>query len=57
VFDFTPNGVVLKEVAEGVTVEKIRQMTDVDFIVADKLGSMEANSSHYEGPVEEDPLA
>jgi hypothetical protein len=32
-------------------------MTDVDFIVADKLGSMEANSSHYEGPVEEDPFA
>jgi 3-oxoacid CoA-transferase subunit B len=57
VFDFTPNGVVLKEVAEGVTVEKIRQMTDVDFIVADKIGSMEANSSHYEGPVEEDPFA
>jgi acyl CoA:acetate/3-ketoacid CoA transferase beta subunit len=35
----------LKELAEGVTVEKIRQLTDVDFIVADKLGSMEGNSS------------
>jgi acyl CoA:acetate/3-ketoacid CoA transferase beta subunit len=57
VFDFTPNGVVLKEVAEGVTVEKIRQMTDVDFIVADKLESMEANSSHYDGPVEDDLFA
>jgi acyl CoA:acetate/3-ketoacid CoA transferase beta subunit len=57
VFDFKPNGVVLKEVAEGVTVEKIRQMTDVDFIVADKLESMEANSSHYDGPVEDDLFA
>jgi len=57
VFDFTPNGVVLKEVAEGVTVEKIRQMTDVDFIVADVLGSMEANSSKYEGSTEEDIFA
>lgn len=57
VFDFTPNGVVLKEVAEGVTVEKIRQMTDVDFIVADKLGSMEANSSQYSGAAEEDIFA
>lgn len=45
VFDFTPNGVILKELAEGVTVEKIRQLTDVEFIVADKLGSMEGNSS------------
>ena len=57
VFDFTPNGVLLKELAEGVTVEKIRQLTDVDFIVADKLGSMEANSSQYDGPKEEDIFA
>jgi 3-oxoacid CoA-transferase subunit B len=57
VFDFTPNGVVLKELANGTTVEKIRSLTDVDFIVADNLGSMEANSSKYEGPVEEDIFA
>lgn len=35
VFEFTPNGVILKEVARGNTVEKIRGLTDVDFIVAD----------------------
>jgi len=57
VFNFTPNGVVLAEVSDGVTVEKIRQLTDVDFIVADNLGSMEANSSHYEGGQEEDIFA
>ena len=57
VFDFTPNGVVLKEVARGLTVENIRQLTDVDFIVADKLGCLEDNSSKYEGPVEEDIFA
>ena len=57
VFDFTPNGVVLKEVAKGVTVEHIRQLTDVDFIVADKLGFIEDNSSKYEGPEEEDIFA
>ncbi len=57
VFDFTPNGVVLKELANGVTVEKIRSLTDVDFIVADKLGSMEENSSKYEGGQEEDIFA
>jgi 3-oxoacid CoA-transferase subunit B len=49
VFDFTPNGVVLKEVSQGKTVENIRQLTDVNFIVADKLGIMEENSSKYEG--------
>jgi 3-oxoacid CoA-transferase len=57
VFDFTPNGVVLKEVAKGYTVEKIRQLTDVDFRVADQLGFIEDNSSKYEGPQEEDIFA
>jgi len=49
VFDFTSNGVILREVARGITVENIRQLTDVDFIVADNLSFMEDNSSTYEG--------
>jgi 3-oxoacid CoA-transferase subunit B len=49
VFDFTANGVILREVARGVTVENIRQLTDVEFIVADNLSVMEENSSTYEG--------
>lgn len=56
VFEFTPNGVVLKEVARGNTVEKIRTLTDVDFIVADKLGIMEDNSSTYAGMENDDEL-
>lgn len=47
VFEFTPNGVVLKEVAKGLTVENIRQLTDVDFRVSDKLGVLEENLSKY----------
>lgn len=35
VFDFTPEGVVLKEIARGKTVEDIRSMTDVNFKVSD----------------------
>ena len=57
VFDFTPNGVILKEVAKGLTVENIRQLTDVKFTVADNLGTIEENSSKYEGPEEEDIFA
>jgi 3-oxoacid CoA-transferase subunit B len=57
VFDFTPNGVVLKEVAKGITVEDIRTLTDVNFRVADKLEFMEDKSSKYEGPQEEDIFA
>jgi acyl CoA:acetate/3-ketoacid CoA transferase beta subunit len=47
----------LKEVAQGVTVQKIRSLTDVDFRVADNLGSLEENSSKYEGPKEKDTFA
>jgi hypothetical protein len=47
----------LKEVARGLTVENIRQLTDVDFIIADKLGIIEDNSSKYDGPAEEDIFA
>lgn len=47
-FDFTPSGVVLKEIAQGKTVEHIRTLTDVDFLVADKLGIMEENFSKYD---------
>lgn len=56
VFEFTPNGVVLKEIAKGNTVEKIRTLTDVKFIVADNLGFMEDNYSKYEGGKDEDDI-
>ena len=49
VFEFTNNGVVLKEVSKSTNVEKIRQMTDVEFIVADNLGVMEDNFAKYTG--------
>lgn len=48
VFEFTPNGVLLREVSKGLTVENIRQLTDVEFIVSDKLGVLEENLSKYE---------
>lgn len=57
VFEFTPNGVLLKEVTRGTTVEDIRTLTDVDFRVADNLGCMEDNSSQYAGAEEEDIFA
>ena len=56
VFEFTPNGVVLLEVARGLTVENIRQLTDVEFRVADKLGVLEDNSSKYEPGNEDDDI-
>jgi len=37
VFDVTENGLVLREVAPGVTVEEIKAITDADFTVADTL--------------------
>lgn len=40
-FQVTPNGLVLKEVAEGYTVDDIRACTDADFTVADDLCVME----------------
>lgn len=57
VFEFTPNGVVLKEVAKGSSVEKIRTLTDVEFRVADNLGFIEDNYSSYSGQEEEDIFA
>ena len=57
VFEFTPNGVILKEIAKGQTVEKIRAITDVDFRVADNLGFMEDNFSKYCGGNKEDIFA
>lgn len=54
VFNFTPNGVVLAEVARGLTVEDIRTLTDVEFRVADNLKILEDNFSKYEGSNEED---
>ena len=40
-FAVTPDGLVLKELAPGYTVEDIRACTDADFTVADKVGVME----------------
>lgn len=37
VFNITPEGLVLKEVAAGMTVDDIRSITEADFIVADDL--------------------
>ena len=54
VFEFRDNGVVLTEISKDSSLEKIRGCTDVDFIVADKLGVMENNSSKYGGEEEED---
>ena len=57
VFEWTPNGVLLKEVAKGKTVENIRQITDVDFIVNDTTPFMDDNFSKYTGAQEEDIFA
>jgi acetate CoA/acetoacetate CoA-transferase beta subunit len=40
-FQITPDGLVLKEVAPGFTVDDIRACTEADFTVADVLGVME----------------
>lgn len=56
VFDFTPNGVVLKEVAKGKTVEDIRTLTDVDFKIADNLAVMDENFSKYDSSKDEDDI-
>lgn len=40
-FQVTPDGLVLKELAPGYTVEDIRACTDADFTVAEDLGVME----------------
>ncbi len=40
-FQVTPNGLVLKELAPGYTVEDIRACTEADFTVAEDLGVME----------------
>ena len=39
-FQVTPEALVLKEIAEGLTVEDIRACTDADFIVAEDLCTM-----------------
>ena len=38
VFDVTEKGLVLREVAPGVTVEEIRQITEAEFTVAEQVG-------------------
>ena len=40
-FQVTPTGLVLREVAEGYTVEDIRACTEADFTVAEHVGVME----------------
>lgn len=40
VFDFTPNGMVLIELAEGVTVEEIQEKTEASFTVSPDLRTM-----------------
>lgn len=56
VFEFTPEGVILKEIAKGKTLEDIRTLTDVDFRVSDVLGVMEENFSKYDGSNGEDDI-
>jgi len=41
VFDITPGGMILREIAQDTTVEQIRGVTEADFIVADPLKIME----------------
>lgn len=41
VFDITPGGMILREIAQDTTVEQIREVTEADFIVADPLKIME----------------
>lgn len=40
-FEVTPNGLVLRELAPGYTVDDIRACTEADFTVADQVGVME----------------
>lgn len=40
-FKVSPSGLILKEIAEGYTVDDIRACTDADFTVADDLGVMD----------------
>lgn len=56
VFDFTQGGVVLTEVSRDSNVETIRNLTDVNFRIADNLGVMEDNSSKYAPGEEEEDL-
>lgn len=53
VFEFTPSGVVLREVARGQSIESIRGMTDVEFST-DDVKIMEDNFSPYVGAGAED---
>ncbi len=40
VFDFTPKGMVLRELAEGVTVDEIKEKTEASFTVSNDLKAM-----------------
>lgn len=44
VFDFTPNGMVLIEVADGVTVEEVKEKTEASFTVSPNLKTMPLSS-------------
>jgi hypothetical protein len=54
VFDFTKEGLILKEISRDTNVEAIRSMTDAEFKVADNLGVLEECSSKYESGSTED---
>ena len=56
VFEFTPNGVYLREISKTSSLEKIRSLTDVEFKM-DKIEVMEDKSSHYAGEADEDIFA
>ena len=40
-FEVTPEGLVLRELAAGYTVDDIKACTEADFIVPDEIGVME----------------
>jgi 3-oxoacid CoA-transferase B subunit len=40
VMELTPDGIVLRELAPGVTVEEIQSKTEAKLIIPDKIGSM-----------------
>lgn len=46
VFEFGPNGMVLTEISDTTTLEKLKELTDAHFVVSPTLSSMEANSSN-----------
>mmetsp|Transcript_39030 Transcript_39030/g.85020 ORF Transcript_39030/g.85020 Transcript_39030/m.85020 type:complete len:127 (+) Transcript_39030:1116-1496(+) len=44
-FEFTSEGMMLKEISDDTTLEEITSLTDAEFIVSKSLSSMQKNSS------------